>query len=68
MASSKRIKRRDVEKKFYELKSKLKESLKLIDKLEKGLEEQKRVKAEYEGAITILHEILTGQKSELRAE
>ncbi len=60
MASS-RIKRRDVEKKFYELKTKLKTTLETLEKLEKGLTEQKRVKAEYEGAITILHEILTGK-------
>ncbi len=62
MASSKRIKRRDVQKKFYELKTKLKENLEMIEKLEKGLNEQKRVKAEYEGAIITLHEILTGKK------
>ena len=61
MASSKRIKRRDVQKKFYELKTKLKESLELIEKLEKGLNEQNRIKAEYEGAIITLHEILTGE-------
>ena len=63
MASS-RIKRRDVEKKFYELKDKLKETLEMIEKLEKGLDVQKRIKAEYEGAITTLHEILTGKKAE----
>ncbi len=64
MASSKRIKRRDVQKKFYELKTKLKETLELIEKLEKGLNEQKRIKAEYEGAIITLHEILTNKKAE----
>lgn len=63
MASS-RIKRKDVQNKFYELKNKLKESVELIDKLEKGLNEQKRVKAEYEGAIITLHELLIGKKAE----
>lgn len=64
MASSKRIKRRDVQKKFYELKDKLKLTLELIEKLDKGLVEQIRIKAEYEGAIITLHEILTGKKAE----
>lgn len=62
MASSKRIKRRDVQKKFYELKGELKKTLEMIEKLEKGLTEQNRIKAEYEGAIITLHEILTGEK------
>ncbi len=61
MASSKRIKRRDVQKKFYELKDKLKETLEIIEKLENGLDEQKRIKAEYEGAIITLHSLLTGE-------
>lgn len=61
MASS-RIKRKDVEIKFYELKAKLTQTLETIEKLEQGLTIQNRIKAEYEGAITILHEILTGQK------
>lgn len=64
MASSKRIKRRDVQKKFYDLKAKLKESLEMIEKLEKGLTEQNRIRSEYEGAIITLHEILTGKKEE----
>lgn len=64
MASSKRIKRRDVQNKFYELKDKLKSTLELIEKLDKGLVEQNRIKAEYEGAIITLHEILTGKKAE----
>lgn len=63
MASSKRIKRRDVQKKFYELKDKLKETLELIEKLEKGLNKQKSIKAEYEGAIATLYEILTDKKA-----
>lgn len=62
MASSNRIKRRDVQKKFYELKGRLKESIELIEKLNKGLIEQNRIKAEYEGAIITLHEILTGEQ------
>lgn len=62
MALSKRIKRKDVSKKFFELKDSLKETIKLIEKLDKGLIEQKRIKAEYEGAIITLHEILSGKK------
>ena len=61
MMASSRIKRRDVQKKFYELKTKLKDTLEMIEKLEKGLDEQKRIKAEYEGAIITLHSLLTGE-------
>ncbi len=62
MASSNRIKRSDVQKKFYELKDKLKVTIILIEKLDKGLVEQNRIKSEYEGAIITLHEILTVKK------
>ncbi len=68
MASSKRIKRSDVQKKFYELKDKLKETIEFINKLNNGLAEQNRIKSEYEGAIITLHEILTGTKKEFKAE
>ena len=61
MASS-RIKRCDVQKKLDDLRTKHKETLELISKLNKGLAQQEKNKAEFEGAIITLHELLTGEK------
>lgn len=59
-----RIKRSDIQKKLDELRTKHKETLELIKKLNAGLVQQEKNKAEYEGAIIVLHEILTGEKVE----
>ncbi len=64
MASLKEIKTCVIQKKLDELRIKHKQTLKLIETLDNGLIKQKKIKAEYEGAIVILHEILTGEKVE----
>lgn len=63
MASS-RIKKSDIQKKLDELRTKHKETLELIKRLNTGLIQQEKNKAEYEGAIIVLHELLTGEKVE----
>ena len=60
--TSSRIKRCDVQKKLDELRAKHKETLELIKKLNNGLVQQEKNKAEFEGAIIVLHELLTGEK------
>ena len=61
MASSK-IKRCDIQKKLNNLRIEHKETENTIEKLNKGLIHQNKLKAEYEGAIIVLHELLTGKK------
>jgi len=63
MASSK-IKKSDIQKKLDEVRTKHKETLELIKKLNNGLIQQEKNKAEYEGAIIVLYELLSGEKVE----
>ncbi|GAG73589.1 unnamed protein product [marine sediment metagenome] len=63
MAPSK-IKKSIIQKKLDEIRIKHKETEKLIIKLTDGLIQQNKNKAEYEGAIVVLHELLTGEKVE----